>query len=65
MKKGKIKFYNLEKGYGFIIPEDGSKEVFFHVSGLGAEYKPEKDNQVIYNESNAVRGVIAIDIVPQ
>lgn len=34
MKKGTIKFFNQEKGYGFIIPENGSEDMFFHVTAL-------------------------------
>ena len=31
---GTVKWFNPNKGYGFITPEDGSKDVFVHVSSL-------------------------------
>ena len=34
MANGKVKWFNLKKGYGFIEPEDGSKDIFVHVSAL-------------------------------
>lgn len=41
MSQGTVKWYNSQKGYGFITPNDGSKDVFVHVSdveraGLGS-----------------------------
>lgn len=40
MSQGTVKWYNPQKGYGFIAPDDGSKDVFVHAtaverSGLG------------------------------
>ena len=34
MTQGKIKWFDPKKGYGFIIPDDGSKDTFLHISAL-------------------------------
>ncbi len=35
MANGTVKWFNPTKGYGFIQPEDGGKDVFIHISALG------------------------------
>ena len=34
MQKGKVKWFNANKGYGFIEPSDKSKDVFLHISAV-------------------------------
>ena len=48
MAKGKVKWFNDKKGYGFIIPEDGSKDLFVHHSSIQGEgFKTLAENQEV------------------
>ncbi|AHB41156.1 TPA: cold-shock protein [Patescibacteria group bacterium] len=41
MSTGTIKFFNVTKGFGFITPDDGSADLFVHVTGLDKSSYPE------------------------
>ena len=48
MKQGTVKWFNAEKGFGFIAPEDGSKDVFVHYSEIqGNGFRSLEENQQV------------------
>ncbi|HXX38702.1 MAG TPA: cold-shock protein [bacterium] len=52
MAVGIVKWFNAEKGYGFITPEDGSKDLFVHFSGIvGEGYKSLSEGQKVEYEA--------------
>ncbi|MFL5765182.1 MAG: cold-shock protein [Bacteroidia bacterium] len=59
MKKGTVKFFNTEKGFGFIKEEDGT-EIFFHSSGLRDDVR-EKD-EVTFTTEEGRRGLNAVNV---
>lgn len=57
MPQGTVKFFNTQKGFGFIQPSDGSKDVFVHVSALERAGIPElREGQKVQFEVITERG---------
>jgi CspA family cold shock protein len=57
MITGKVKFFDMTKGFGFIAPNDGSKDVFVHISALQRSGIDKLvDNQVVNFEITEERG---------
>jgi CspA family cold shock protein len=56
MATGTVKWFNTEKGYGFIAPDEGGKDVFVHISAVrAAGIEALKENQKVSFEMQAGR----------
>ncbi len=60
MSNGTVKFFNNSKGFGFITPEEGDKDVFVHVNSLIDEIN-EGDN-VSYDVEEGPKGLNAVNV---
>ncbi|HEX7709481.1 MAG TPA: cold-shock protein [Sphingomonadaceae bacterium] len=58
MPIGTVKFFNTDKGYGFIAPENGGKDSFVHISAVQAAgmHTLEKDQRVSYEVETGRNG---------
>jgi CspA family cold shock protein len=58
MPTGTVKFFNSEKGYGFIAPEDGGNDAFVHISAVEAAglRTLDKEQRVTYELQEGQRG---------
>ena len=65
MATGKVKWFDSTKGFGFIAPDDGSKDVFAHHSGIAGDgYKSlQEDQAVTYDVIEGAKGPQASNIV--
>ncbi len=60
MSKGTVKFFNNSKGFGFITPEDGGRDVFVHINGLNDEI--EEGDKVSYDVEEGRKGLNAVNV---
>ncbi len=61
MSNGTVKFFNEGKGFGFITPDDGGKDIFVHISGLNGVTIREGDN-VSYDTEEGKKGLNAVNV---
>ena len=61
MSNGTVKFFNDAKGFGFITPDDGGKDVFVHVNGLNGNSITEGD-KVSYDTEEGQKGLNAVNV---
>ncbi|MEQ8573389.1 MAG: cold-shock protein [Fulvivirga sp.] len=60
MKEGTVKFFNTEKGYGFITPSDSSANIFVHNSGLIDDIR--ENDKVSYETEQGQKGLNAVKV---
>lgn len=60
MHKGKVKFFNATKGFGFIVEEGVNKEHFVHVTGLVDEIR--EGDEVEFDLKEGKKGLNAVNV---
>lgn len=61
MHTGVIKFFNEDKGFGFITNEATKQDIFVHITGLNTK-NVEQGNRVSYEEEQGKKGLIATNV---
>lgn len=63
--KGTVKFFNSQKGFGFITPKSGGKDLFVHVSNIEGDMKTLNEGQEVeYVEGQGRKGPEATQVRP-
>ena len=67
VKQGTVKCFNDSKGYGFLSPDDGGKDLFIHKNEIKMEgFKTLKEKQEVdYTEGDSDKGPCAINVIPK
>lgn len=60
MKRGKVKFYNYPKGYGFIEDEESGQDIFVHMSGIKTNIR--EGDKVTFDVIEGKKGMNAINV---
>lgn len=58
--EGTVKFFNESKGFGFITPSDGSKDVFVHKNNLIDQIR--ENDKVKFETETGPKGLNAVDV---
>ena len=67
VKEGTVKWFNDKKGFGFIAPKDGDKDLFVHMNEILMDgFKTLKEGQEVdFEEGSSDKGPCAVNVVPK
>ena len=67
LKEATVKWFNDAKGYGFLTPDDGGKDLFVHMSEIKMEgFKTLKEEKKVdYEEGSTEKGPCATNVTPK